>query len=629
MQSLRTLARSVGVVAVLALGATVVAPSSSGASAVTHQVVTFAELPAESPNFIFPFTTAAYYGVSNLNYLQHLMFRPLYSYGNHGSVTLDKSLSLASTPVFSNNDKTVKITLKPYKWSNGTSVSATDVLFWLNIWKMKPTGFGAWFPGGLSMPTSITSFRITSPTTFTITYDHSFNPIWLTNELALITPLPVAWTKTSPSAAAGSAGCAAAPFGSDAAACKAVYTFLSEQSGFDPTDPSATINALPTYATNPLWKVVDGPWTLASFGPTAPVVFKPNPTYSGPNKPKVKEFIEKPFAAGSAEFNALVSGGVDIGYLPTTDITSDAARAATPGVPVVVGKNNPRLATYTLSPLYPFGNNYFPENFKSTGDAHNAGPIFDQLYFRQAFQDLVDQTLYVKRIFRGYAVANYGPVPTLPKNKYASKYEETNPYPYNPPKAKALLSSHGWKVVPGGVSTCVHPGAGSANCGKGVKKGAKLSFTLLYASGTQTFKNLMTAEKASWAQAGIHVSLSSASYDDVIGTADPCPKGCSWEMGNWLAGWTYTGSYPTAQAIFESGAPSNSGSFTTAKNNQLIEATVTTKATLTQYENYEAKVLPAVWQPRSITLVEVHKGLEGVTPMNPLYNMTPATFHWQ
>ena len=55
----------------------------------------------------------------------------------------------------------------------------------------------------------------------------------------------------------------------------------------------------------------------------------------------------------------------------------------------------------------------------------------------------------------------YGPVPVLPKNSFATEFEAKNPYAYNPSKAIALLTSHGWKVDPKGVTTC----ADAAKCG--------------------------------------------------------------------------------------------------------------------------------------------------------------------
>ena len=47
----------------------------------------------------------------------------------------------------------------------------------------------------------------------------------------------------------------------------------------------------------------------------------------------------------------------------------------------------------------------------------------------------------------------------------------TNPYPYSISAASQLLSSHGWKVVPNGTTTCQSPGTGPTNCGAGIPKG--------------------------------------------------------------------------------------------------------------------------------------------------------------
>ena len=81
------------------------------------------------------------------------------------------------------------------------------------------------------------------------------------------------------------------------------------------------------------------------------------------------------------------------------------------------GANNPRSSGSSSStPWYPWGINYFPYNFNSTGDGGQAGKIFNQLYFRQAMQMLVDQPLYIEKLFKNYAVPTYGPVPVLPKN---------------------------------------------------------------------------------------------------------------------------------------------------------------------------------------------------------------------
>src|ERR1019366_4402683 len=116
---------------------------------------------------------------------------------------------------------------------------------------------------------------------------------------------------------------------------------------------------------------------------------------------------------------------------------------------LVAGPNNPRLSgNYSMDPLYTWAINYFPYNFNSSGDNGAVGKIFGQLYFRQAMQQLVDQPLFISKVYKGYAVGTYGPVPSQPANSFVSAEVKNNPYPYSPSKAVSLLKSHGWTVVP-------------------------------------------------------------------------------------------------------------------------------------------------------------------------------------
>jgi peptide/nickel transport system substrate-binding protein len=62
-----------------------------------------------------------------------------------------------------------------------------------------------------------------------------------------------------------------------------------------------------TFATNPLWQVVDGPWKLKSFTTDGDAIFAPNPNHSGPVKPSLSSFEEKPFTTNAAEFDVLRS----------------------------------------------------------------------------------------------------------------------------------------------------------------------------------------------------------------------------------------------------------------------------------------------------------------------------------
>jgi peptide/nickel transport system substrate-binding protein len=248
-------------------------------------------------------------------------------------------------------------------------------------------------------------------------------------------------------------------------------------------------------------------------------------------------------------------------------------------------------------------------------------------------QHLVDQTLLVKRIDKNYGAPNYGVIPDLPDTPFLSPTAKKNPYPYSVSAAMKLLSSHGWKVVATGTDTCVKPGTGKGDCGKGIKKGAKLSFTMSYSTQPSNLKEINEALKASWAEAGIQVKLTSGAFNAVYSAATPCKYGsnCSWELADWGA-WLFSPDiYPAGTELLAAGAGSNSGSWPpagTTISTTLITKTETGTTTLFKYEDFMEKNLPYVIENSGTRLYEIHKGLEGVAPMDPLATLTPATFHW-
>jgi peptide/nickel transport system substrate-binding protein len=634
--ALRAKAAALAVLAV----ALVLAASAAGSSAtptrqtkVVGGTAYFAEAPQASPNYIFPFMSLSFFSVTNIPQFQQLMYRPLYWFGNGANPTLNPSLSLASNPVYSKGNTVVTMKLKPYKWSNGETVTAQQIVFWMNVTKVEYLNWAAYVPGG--MPDDLKSVTAPNPTTVVFTLTSAANPYWFTyNELSQITPLPMAWDISKTGEKAGGEACGTAsyasvvtkkaksavtPVSAAAKSCAAVWTYLSQQSGFNPSNPKAPNNSLKTYATNPLWQVVDGPFHLTAFDPSGQATFAPNASYSGPVKPTLAKFVELPFTSDTSEFNALVGGKLTVGALPSADVT-DPAKS-----PLVPGANNPRLGNFNLQPWYAWGINYFPYNFNSTGDGGEAGKVFQQLYFRQAFQMLVDQPLFIDKLFKNYAVPTYGPVPVLPKNSFATAFEAKNPYAYNVQRAVSLLTSHGWKVDPKGTTTCTD----ATKCG--VPAGTPLAFTLQYVGGDVTEQELMQAEVGSWQQAGIKITLTTGSFDTVIGTAIPCSgKSCSWELQNWGGGWVFSPDYyPSGELLFQTGAGSNSGSYSNPTADKLIKETNFGDSTLAGYENFLTSNLPVVWQPNlRYALTEVQKNLQGVFPQNPLLTINPENWYF-
>lgn len=582
------------------------AANSTKAPGQASNTVTWALPPATIPNWIWPFSPIANFSVTNSE-LQLPMYRTLYWFGDKGNTGIDKSLSLAKPPQYSNNGKTLTIKMKPYKWSNGERVTASDVLFWIHMDKAEKKNYAGYSPG--QFPDNIVKAVAKNSSTLQLTTDKAYSHQWfLFNQLSQITPMPKAWDMTGANA---KGNCM-----TSVSACAPVFKYLTAQS-----------KNLPNYANSPVWSVVDGPWKLKAFNSDGHVTMVPNTKYSGPVKAQLKAFKMVPFTTDSAEFNVLRSGKtIDVGYIPTQDISKAKPAGSSPAA----AGPNPLKANYSLHPWFLYGFNYFPINYNNP----TVGPIFKQLYFRQALQSVVDQKGVISSTAKNYGVQTTGPVPLAPaKSPLISKTEKTNPYPFSIKAAKKYLSSNGWKVVPNGTSTCVKPGKSKGDCGPGIKAGAKLTFNLPYASGSATITTAMESMKSNAAEVGITLNLKKEPFNSVTSLAVPC-KGakCTWQMGNWGGGWVYAPDYyPTGELLFETGAGSNSGSYSNKTLDKLINATNVKSGTkvLQSYEDFMAKNVPVIYQPNyTYSLTEVANGLKGFDGQNPYGGITPEMWHY-
>jgi len=566
---------------------------------------TYALPPSTIPNYIFPFSSSTYFSVTNAEYFQYLMYRPLYWFGNGTSPTLNTGLSLAEQPQYKGNQVTIH--LKNWKWSNGETVSANNVLFWIHMLQaVGSADWGDFSPGGF--PSSVSGVKAVNATTVTMTMNKAYNPQWFTyNQLSQITPMPTAWDRT----ASGPSHCT-----TTVSDCAKVYAYLDSQS-----------KNLSGYASSPIWSIVDGPWKLSAFNSDGNSTFVPNKSYSGPNKPHLDKFQEVPFTTENAEYNVLRAGSgsngqkIDVGYLPTTDAPTKPSNAT-------VGHNP--VNGYTLDPLYLWGINYFPLNYQSTT---GNGPVLNQLYFREALQLLMNQKAVIQGPLHGYGQYTVGPVGTYPPNPYLSSQGKAgDPFPYNPGQAKQLLSSHGWKVVPNGSTTCTDP----AKCGPGVKQGQNLAFTLPYATGTSWIESEMTQLQSNASQLGIKLNLQPKPFNQVTAIAAPNCKvahtSCAWDMGNWGGGWVFVPDYyPSGETLFQSGAGANSGGYNNTQNDSMINATLTTNSMtpMDQWQDFLSKQVPVIWQPNGVyELTEVTNNLRGVIPQSTTANINPENWYF-
>jgi peptide/nickel transport system substrate-binding protein len=562
--------------------------ATGGHTAVNGGTVTYAEQPANWPTFIFPFTPQEQFSITNTNYFQYFMYRPLYWYGTPKSPVVNNTYSLAEPPTY--DGQTVTIRLKQnYRWSNGEPVDAQDLMFWMNMLKAEKGKWGGYVHGDI--PDNVTDVHATGPYTVQMTIKGPYNQLWFTdNELSQITPLPVAWDVTSTGAPAGSGKCA-----SDIADCAAVYKYLIGQAS----------NAA-TYATSKVWAVVDGPWKLTKFSVDGDVEFSYNTRYSGPvhRRDHISKFEEIPYTTEQAEYNALRTGGsqgLDVGYLPTV-------YAPVPASGTEVG-TNPLAPGYKLSPLYEWGLSYVPYDFANP----TVGPIFSQLYFRQAFQSLVDQEGEITGPLHGYGVVSTGPVGVVPQTDYLSPQAEGgDKYALNVLGAAKLLSDNGWTVRPGHQTTCTSPGTGAGECGAHISRGQPLSLTISYDGAISWVASGVRELVSNAAQVGITMTAQDGTFSDVLTALgeEPCAgtsttnPACKWELLDWGGGWSYSPDYlPTGEELFQTGSGANYGGYHNAENDSLIAQTLHTPDTkgflvaFHKWENYLAGQLPVVMEP--------------------------------
>jgi peptide/nickel transport system substrate-binding protein len=564
----------------------------------------FAEQPETPPDYIFPLVSGAYFTGANTSDLQTLLYEPLFWFGDKANTSIDYPLSVGNAPVYSDGDRVVTITLKHYLWSDGETVSARDVIFWINLLKANPDDWASYVPGGF--PDNVVSATAPNATTVRLKLNAAYNPIWYTyNELSQITPLPIAWDRTSLTGPVPKAGQAGLPDTTPSGA-RAVYKFLNAQA-----------SEVSSYASSPIWSVVDGPWRLTGLTTEGTASFVPNPHFSGPDKPRLAKFVELPYTSAAAEFSVLragpTTGGpgsssssnqISVGYVPDNDLPQSGAL---------------KSEGYQLVDWYPFQFDYFEPNFNNP----TVGPILRQLYFRQAFQHLVDQLGWIHAYYGGLGVPTYGPVPASPANPYADAKASVNPYPFSVSTAASLLKAHGWKVVPNGLTTCAHPGIGAGQCGKAIRSGEGLNFSLMYPSGLPYTDGSMVDLQSVAKQVGIEISLKEVTPTTIastILTCSPTQAACSWQLGQYGEGWVFEPDhYPSGEEIFQTGALGNVANYSNATTDKLIEATTTTpeagaKAALDAYQDQVRLELPNFWQPSPGTLVTVQSNLRGFVP---------------
>jgi peptide/nickel transport system substrate-binding protein len=574
-------------------------PSSSSGAPLKGGTVSVGWISGQAPTWAWPFIPIADESVPNGQDFEYMMYRPLYMFGNNGtSVQVNYPLSPADPPVYSDGGRTVTVQLKGWKWSDGEAVDAQDVAFWLNMMKAEKMNYAGYTPG--TLPDNLASFSVTAPDTIVLHLTKTYASTWFTyNQLAEITPMPLAWDVTSAGAKPGSGGCLTSTTG-----CAAVWSYLTAQA-----------KDTASYATSPIWSVVDGPWKMSAFSLTGDDTFVPNKAYSGSPKPTLSAIKYLTYTSDTAMYTALKTGSLDVGTVPPADLPQKPVNQSVPS-------SNPLGSGYKLQPFYTYAIAYTQINFNNP----TAGPVFKQLYFRQALMYVNDQIGISKAIYRGYAYPTTGPIPPEPVNPFEPAIESANggagAYPFDIAKAKSLLESHGWKMV-GGIMTCETP----ALCGSGIKAGTQAKFTMDYTSGVSTLTGQEDVYKSDAAQAGISISLNAESFSTLLGVG--VSTNTTWQMID-LSGWAYDGPgyLPTGEPLFLTNAPSNSGGYSNSTMDSLIDSIQdnSSMSLFHQYATFTAEQLPFIWVPQAYFIEAVKSNLQNVT-WNPMYTFLPEYWY--
>ncbi|MBF9135046.1 peptide ABC transporter substrate-binding protein [Plantactinospora sp. S1510] len=593
----RALRGTVAVASVLAIGAGLAACSGDSGSKGSQggsQGKDTVTVAFRTPNWILPISAPGFTQGENATFTTAL-YRHLYEYQLDGSAkyNINAERSMAEAPVVSNGGKTLTITLKDNKWSDGKPVTTKDIQFWWNLVTANKDKWASYRAGGF--PDNIADWKITDEKTFSLTTTKAYNTAWFVgNQLNRIVPLPQhIWDKDSATASVGD-------LASTPAGAKKVFDFLTTAS----KDPKS-------YATNELWKVTSGPWKLDKYVPNGEVVLAAQPTYSGSDKPKLAKIVLRPFTSDDAEFNVLRAGEIDYGYIPPANLSQQSYLES---------------KDYKVAPWYGWSITYLQLNFNNP----KTGVLFKQPYLRQAMQMLVDQPTINKVIWSGMAAPSCGPVPLKPGTTDANGCA----YSFDPAKAKTLLEGHGWKVTPDGKTVCQAPGTAENQCGEGIAAGTPLAFTVTSQSGFDATTKMFSEIKSQMAKLGIELTIKEVPDSVAVTPAcKPTEATCSWDMsffgsqGSW-----YYPVFASGERLFSTGAPVNLGSYSNPEADRLIEATQFSadESALKAYNDFLAKDLPVLWMPNPVYQISAYKsGLQGVEPQDPMNYFYFQDWSWK
>jgi peptide/nickel transport system substrate-binding protein len=214
----------------------------------------------------------------------------------------------------------------------------------------------------------------------------------------------------------------------------------------------------------------NGPFIVTGYTSSAQIVMEPNPYWAG-TKPGFKRIVIKYIENTAALQANLLSGDVDMVAGEGVGLTIDQV--------LDLRKQHPDEFVYTFKPSL----NYEHIDFK------NGNPILADLRVRQAFVYAADRKTMVDKLFQGMQ-----PVADTWVNPLNPNFQgEIQHYPYDLPKAKALLAEAGWK--PGSDGICRND------------KGERLSVEITTTAGNRLRELQEQVLQSNWKAACIEVTI--------------------------------------------------------------------------------------------------------------------------
>ncbi|MDA8193247.1 MAG: ABC transporter substrate-binding protein [Thermaerobacter sp.] len=525
--------------------------------------------PQVSPNWWFPVMSAAACSVYNAQ-MNYLMYVPLLHVSKTDNIDYNRSLAKSVTPNASGTVYTIQLHHK-WHWSNGSPVTSADVVWSAKLllyasgsgslpWNNCGTGIGG-------VPTIWQSVTANGPYQVVVTLNKPVNPVWfIHNGLGQIFPVP-----------------------------KSVWDIHKNL-----TNEMTFINSVANTPQSPYYNVVDGAFkydAAASKPNNQYWSFVPNSSYDG-HKASLSKLVFQYEASNTAEFSALKTGALNVGYLPYS-----------------MYADRTQLSNDAFFTTDVFGFNYAPFNFNINAPG-GFGQIIKNRYARYALEMGVNQPAISQQLYHGYAVPEFGPIPATPKNQFNDP-SITDPYPYNPAAGKKLLEANGW-VMKNGVMT---------------KGNLKFAFTMTYVAGSTSVKDISEILKTDWAKEGIQVTLQSQQFNSMITVTNQAKaNGSKWSLNWWGGGWAYEPDfYPTGGGLFSSTGGANYGGYTSTTMDSLIKKTyesgtpsqVTSR--LDAYQSWATQDAPVLWLPEPKLFNETALYVHGVeASWNPvLYAFFP------